>query len=143
MRKREDAAKAAIMHARWAAMRRRRMSTYPVLRRIAAVPLSEALISGSQDDPPACPPCSATMTRATPPMTMAVSAPMTQAASRSGATAASAVLGARALVSVMGSAGILAGRGRGVHGHDAGRWRHLGLDLSASGGSLTTSLGRG
>src|SRR5436309_3472730 len=73
MRKREDAAKAAIMHARWAAMRRRRMSTYPVLRRIAAVPLSEALISGSQDDPPACPPCGATMTRATPPMTMAVS----------------------------------------------------------------------
>src|SRR5438094_662966 len=50
MRKREEAAKAAIMHARWAAMRRRRTSTYPVLRRIAAVALSEALISGSHDD---------------------------------------------------------------------------------------------
>src|SRR5438105_14636783 len=106
MRKREDAAKAAIMHARWAAMRRRRMSTYPVLRRIAAVPLSEALISGSQDDPPACPPCGATMTRATPPMTMAVSAPMTHAASRSAAAVASDALGARWLVSVMGDANL-------------------------------------
>jgi len=38
---------------------------------------------------------------------MTVSAPMTQAASRSVAAAASAALGAR-LVSVMGSAGILA-----------------------------------
>src|SRR5947208_189524 len=47
MRKREDAAKAAIMHARWAAMRRRRMKTYPVLRRTVAVALSEALMAGS------------------------------------------------------------------------------------------------
>src|SRR5438876_867284 len=38
---------------------------------------------------------------ATPPMTMAVSAPMTQAASRSVATAASAVLGATGVASVM------------------------------------------
>ena len=54
MRKREEAAKAAIMHARWAAMRRRRMSAYPVLRRTVAALFSEALISGSQDDPAAC-----------------------------------------------------------------------------------------
>src|SRR3989442_3668746 len=106
MRKREDAAKAAIMHARWAAMRRRRMKTYPVLRRTVAVALSEALIAGSQDDPAAGPPCGATMTRATPPMTMAVSAPMTQAASRSVAAAASAVLGARGVVSVTGDANL-------------------------------------
>src|SRR5438552_13355461 len=78
------------------------------------------------------------MTTATPPMTMAVSAPMTQAASRSVATAASAALGARALVSVMGSAGILAGRGRGVHGHDAGLRQRV-LDFSATAGSLPTS----
>jgi hypothetical protein len=57
MRKREEAAKAAIMHARCAAIRRRRMSTYPVLRRTVAVPFSEALIAGSQDDPAACSPC--------------------------------------------------------------------------------------
>jgi len=50
MRKREDAAKAAIMHARWAAIWRRRMNTYPMLRRIVAVAFSDALISGSQDD---------------------------------------------------------------------------------------------
>ena len=37
-------------------------------------------------------------------MTMAVSAPMTKAASRSVATAASAVLGARGVVSVTGDA---------------------------------------
>src|SRR5437016_6886239 len=40
------------------------------------------------------------MTRATAPMTMVVSAPTTQAASRSVAAAASAVLGARGVVSV-------------------------------------------
>src|SRR5436309_14644362 len=116
MRKREEAAKAVIMHARWAAMRRRRMSTYPVLRRIAAVPLSEALISGSQDDPPACPPCGATMTRATPPMTMAVSAPMTQTASRSVAATASAVLGARGVGSVIGAMGGVSNGGPEVAG---------------------------
>src|SRR5947208_9169640 len=98
MRKREEA---AIMHARWAAIRRRRMSTYPVLRRTVAVAFSAALISGSQDDPPACPPRGTQMTRATPPMTMAVSAPMTQAASRSVAAAASAGLGARGVAFVM------------------------------------------
>src|SRR5262245_10091953 len=42
MRKRDDAAKAASMHMRWAAMRRR-MKTYPVPRRTVAVALSEAL----------------------------------------------------------------------------------------------------
>src|SRR5215475_7801350 len=42
MRKRDDAAKAASMHVRWAAMRRR-MKTYPVPRRTLAVALSEAL----------------------------------------------------------------------------------------------------
>src|SRR6266436_1737941 len=93
MRKREEAAKAATMHARWAAIRRRRMRTYPVLRRTVAVPFSEALIAESQDDPPACPPCG-------PSMTMAVSAPMIQAARRSVATAPSAVLGARGVVFV-------------------------------------------
>src|SRR6266481_3165992 len=46
------------------------------------------------------------MTRATPPMTMAVSAPMTKAASRSVAAAASAVLGARGVVSVTGAANL-------------------------------------
>src|SRR2546425_1693429 len=46
------------------------------------------------------------MTRATPPMTMAVSAPMTQAASRSVAAAASGVLGARGVVSVTGDANL-------------------------------------
>ncbi len=45
------------MHARWAAMWRRRMKTYPVPRRTVAVAFSEALIAGSQDDPAACPPC--------------------------------------------------------------------------------------
>jgi len=59
MRKREEAAKAAIMHARWAAMRRRRMKTYPLPRRTVAVAFSAALIAGSQDDPAACPPCGA------------------------------------------------------------------------------------
>src|SRR5262249_51963995 len=46
------------------------------------------------------------MTRATPPMTITVSAPMTQAASRSVAAAASAVLGARGVVSVTGAANL-------------------------------------
>jgi hypothetical protein len=42
MRNREEAAKAAIMQARWAAMWRRRMSTYPAPRRTVAVRFSEA-----------------------------------------------------------------------------------------------------
>src|SRR5262249_28012852 len=55
------------------------------------------------------------MTMATPPMTMVVSAPKTQAASRSVAAAASASLEAKSPVSVMSSAGILTWRGHGVH----------------------------
>src|SRR5438093_11213679 len=55
------------------------------------------------------------MTRATPPMTMAVSAPMTKAASRSVAAAASAVLGARGVVSVIGARS-LPPDGHDVHG---------------------------
>src|SRR5437870_3921501 len=115
MRKREDAAKAPIMHVRWAAMRRRRMKTYPLPRRTVAVAFSEALIAGSQDDRAACSPCGATMTRATPPMTMAVSAPMTQAASRSVATVASAALDARGVGSVI-DARSLPPDGHDVHG---------------------------
>src|SRR5437879_13235145 len=46
------------------------------------------------------------MTTATPPMTMTVSAPMIQAASRSVAASASAVLGARGVVSVTGDANL-------------------------------------
>src|SRR5215470_699616 len=71
------------------------------------------------------------MTMVTPPMTMTVSAPMIQAASRSVAVAASGSREARAPVSVMGDAEILASRGRGVHGPDAGRCRQGVLDFRA------------
>ena len=100
-------------------MRRRRMSTtYPVLRRIAAVPLSEALI-GKPGRPTRVPTVRRDDDEGDAPMTMAVSAPMTKAASRSVAAAASAVLGARGVVSVTGDAN-LGPCAHGVHGSAIG-----------------------
>src|SRR2546426_12433611 len=52
MRKREEAAKAAIMHVWWAAIRRRRMSTYPVLRRIVAVAFERGVDLGKPGSRP-------------------------------------------------------------------------------------------
>src|SRR5205809_7441478 len=82
------------------------------------------------------------MTRATPPMTMAVSAPMTKAASRSVATAASAVLGARGVVSVTGAANLGLTRARCPRARRK-PMRPRVLDFSASDRWFPTSESRG